>query len=1200
MHKISYITLLCFSAFSVSIWTSASSSTSKSAERISDRIIYNSAEDRTITAAWYLRSKKGASLHSDKVTIDSHTWKVLPQPSARQAGKNELRLVLSYDSACMAQYIDWDDKDKKFISLKIGDLAVDEKFNVFSQIARNPKGASGLGLPQRSLTIPIVSITNTSNKSVFCAPYSVDPEKQMQSSRIITSSIELQPQQRYLFAFDDSTQPLVNESKIAFSLKKAELKDNVDARHFAMLKSVAVKKTSAAAKEQEYIILPPIKVESDTSEVFIVVTPDDVTKPQFLIDRVIAFLHEVPELTPSEKAKLEIELKKLIGEHDASLFQEIVGQDDWFEGPIRDLPKEKDFVERRKKVTQRSIYNLLKSDVESGKFPEITLQDLSNLDLLPSIAFVSTGGGYRAMIETTGFLEGAEDSGVLQCCTYMCGLSGSTWAMNSWVASNGSVCTFADSLQKKVGKKDAPEGDRARLLKITDTLAKFSLLSKDAADGFINLFLGLSESQSYKLCKFIQSRFGQDQGFVGLYGHALAEALLKDLAVNGKKSPHSIMLSDLSRNLESPLPAFPLPLSVCLHSPYDASNTETKWFEFSPYYVGTYDTKEEPHGWFIPTDKFGSYYLDRKVVYRCPEYPLGQLYGIFGSAMAISASTLEDYKKQQASSALAFVKFINTNRLLGSNFSYDEKRLTGAPMPNFLFHEPTSLSDKPDLFSKRTLRLVDGGMLSLFDHEEKHLCHNFATMPALYRKCDVLILTDCNGKPNSERNMGHLQAAFKEARNKGFKMPSVSEERFRTIDTKTDVFTSEDSNCPSVVYMLGQRHDESVAGFDPDSIANASTATKYFFYDEEIFKRLRKLTSDLFKRSENIENIKKAIINAIAKKKRLQVLQRGASVESQSSTSSGSKKPETVAPDTPSSTSTKLKKHSSKTRKLSKDKHVSRSHESKSSKKSSSKKHDDNDDHDDSSSESDDNSKLASTSASKKVSPIGTFDQDVDVHAAPGSHFNMFVEAFPKYVEEQCALMRDFITSLPETMAYEEFAKFMSYAAQHNSPYLVGCVIEKASKAPNYPQDRMVKMYATVNQTCMVLGSQNDPLYCSDGGDSPLHFVAKNGDVALFKIFLEKNIFALGHMNSQKQNPLHLVFICQSKACIDAALNFFEDIDSITIDHPDYTPMLKKLVSDIFLTPDGTNKTVKDYAQDQETKKRIRRILIKYYISSGL
>lgn len=46
---------------------------------------------------------------------------------------------------------------------------------------------------------------------------------------------------------------------------------------------------------------------------------------------------------------------------------------------------------------------------------------------VPVIAVLGSGGGFRAMVAFAGVMKALYESGVLDCATYIAGLSGSTW-----------------------------------------------------------------------------------------------------------------------------------------------------------------------------------------------------------------------------------------------------------------------------------------------------------------------------------------------------------------------------------------------------------------------------------------------------------------------------------------------------------------------------------------------------------------------------------------------------------------------------------------------------------------------------------------------------------------------------------------------------------------------------------------------------
>jgi hypothetical protein len=44
-----------------------------------------------------------------------------------------------------------------------------------------------------------------------------------------------------------------------------------------------------------------------------------------------------------------------------------------------------------------------------------------------NLLFFFSGGGYGAMVGCSGYLQGFQETGILDCVMYMAGVSGSTW-----------------------------------------------------------------------------------------------------------------------------------------------------------------------------------------------------------------------------------------------------------------------------------------------------------------------------------------------------------------------------------------------------------------------------------------------------------------------------------------------------------------------------------------------------------------------------------------------------------------------------------------------------------------------------------------------------------------------------------------------------------------------------------------------------
>ncbi|GAA5799245.1 hypothetical protein HPULCUR_004655 [Helicostylum pulchrum] len=77
---------------------------------------------------------------------------------------------------------------------------------------------------------------------------------------------------------------------------------------------------------------------------------------------------------------------------------------------------------------------------------EVELEDI------PNIGIASSGGGYRAMVSCSGYLNAMSETGILDCVLYMAGVSGSTWAMSQLYSplTNASVSTLKDHLSSRI------------------------------------------------------------------------------------------------------------------------------------------------------------------------------------------------------------------------------------------------------------------------------------------------------------------------------------------------------------------------------------------------------------------------------------------------------------------------------------------------------------------------------------------------------------------------------------------------------------------------------------------------------------------------------------------------------------------------------------------------------------------------------
>lgn len=237
----------------------------------------------------------------------------------------------------------------------------------------------------------------------------------------------------------------------------------------------------------------------------------------------------------------------------------------------------------------------------------------------PTIAIVASGGGSRAMFATFGVLKGLARIGLFDAVTYMCGLSGSTWAMG----------ILYDYFVKNPTD--------------LDSLSLINRVSNDAAKNihefnFIDAFLigkakrEVTPSIIHEIPLFIRRKrdWGQPVTNTDYYGNAIAKMLFgEDRAEQGQP-----LLSSLYAGFQRPFPIFTaggIPQNM----------KPSVWFEFTPFEVGAVLGKGDLlKGAFVPTKLFGSNFEYGVCNGSVPEQPLAFYLGVFGSALNISVKNL--------------------------------------------------------------------------------------------------------------------------------------------------------------------------------------------------------------------------------------------------------------------------------------------------------------------------------------------------------------------------------------------------------------------------------------------------------------------------------------------------------------------------------------------------------------------------------
>ena len=156
------------------------------------------------------------------------------------------------------------------------------------------------------------------------------------------------------------------------------------------------------------------------------------------------------------------------------------------------------------------------------------------------------GGGYRALLYTTGALIGSYESGLLDSYTYLVGLSGSTWAIGTWMSLGGTLTSYESYIVGQVKKG------------LTQVSAADAALIGDAI-----------------ITKYM---FGQPINLVDLYGGLLANTLFEPLGNRKQRTGLSMQAQHIKGGVH------PMPIYTAIRG--DGPTTENQWYEFTPYEIG--------------------------------------------------------------------------------------------------------------------------------------------------------------------------------------------------------------------------------------------------------------------------------------------------------------------------------------------------------------------------------------------------------------------------------------------------------------------------------------------------------------------------------------------------------------------------------------------------------------------------------------
>lgn len=407
--------------------------------------------------------------------------------------------------------------------------------------------------------------------------------------------------------------------------------------------------------------------------------------------------------------------------------------------------RERAFLEKRTIQVKDGIEKLLGIEVADHE--------------VPTIGLCFSGGGYRAMIGTLAFLYEAHNNGLLDIALYISSLSGSTWALSTWLGH---------------------DLDFAELIALTRHQVSNSIVSG------IDKRL-LVENAIWKLL------YGQKMSLVGIWGSIVANILFSDFEKNYIGSQKRILrgnmpkLSQFRAKIDQGNYPMPLFSAISVAREYD-------WMEFNPYEVGLLEQHR-----YIPSWSFGRHFLKGRSIDYAPEHGIDYLMGIWGSAFTASLGEILEYcldKKFVMEVACAQEKNPGVGlQTISAKLRSEclKLRLSPAKIKNIeLEHHDTFLT------------LVDAG-----------IDFNLPIPPLLKkeRKLDVIIVCDLSSNADTG---AELKYAEEYARKKGYKFPKIA---YETINKSVlSIFKEDDPEVPIVMYMPFIKNETYSKGFDPQAL----------------------------------------------------------------------------------------------------------------------------------------------------------------------------------------------------------------------------------------------------------------------------------------------------------------------------------------------------------------------------------------------
>ncbi|KAM9926815.1 hypothetical protein OXX59_002969 [Metschnikowia pulcherrima] len=346
--------------------------------------------------------------------------------------------------------------------------------------------------------------------------------------------------------------------------------------------------------------------------------------------------------------------------------------------------QEAKYIKERQKLTNENLITFLDKVADLSDFDAEDF--IQNASKNISIGLAFSGGGYRAMLSGAGSLLALDDrfedsektalGGLLQCSTYISGLSGGAWlvgslAVNNWIS-------VADVMAEESGLWD-----------LSDSIFNPSGL---------NLVKTISYYSQLRQAISAKKDAGFQTSITDVWGRALSYQLFNDSFYNGGENFTWTGVTQSTSFQDHEMP-YPILVANGRNPGTKIINLNSTVFEMTPHELGSWDPSLNS---FVDNRYLGTNLSDGQ--------PNGQdcvtNYDNAGFFMGTSSSIFNQiFLNVQSSSSLNWALRKLLSMILGSFSKKDTDIATYEPNPFY----NSSYADSETMITSDALNLVDGG-----------------------------------------------------------------------------------------------------------------------------------------------------------------------------------------------------------------------------------------------------------------------------------------------------------------------------------------------------------------------------------------------------------------------------------------------------------------------------------------------------------